>query len=679
MKLEELKGVGPKTLKQLNAVGIYNIKKAIEYFPRDYEDRNNIKAVPQMNDGENVSFIGEVSIINPNRRTGTGKTLSKILFSGDQGHITGIWFNQPYIIQNFKVGERVFLYGRISKKMGEVQIVEPQYERDVENAVAGITPIYPSNKYLSQKVLRKTISQALEHIDEELEETLPESIRKIYKLPDIKTTYINLHIPSSMKSLNFYRRRIKFEELLTLQLGLFLIKKSLINSSSSFGIPISSEMVAFKEALPFELTNAQAKTIREILSDMKCTKPMNRLLQGDVGSGKTIIAIIALFNVAKNGYQGAMMAPTEILAEQHFETLSKILHKWGLKVELVTGGTPKKRKNEILEGLKNGEIDIIVGTHALIQENVEFSRLALVITDEQHRFGVRQRAELINKGHNPHVLVMTATPIPRTLALFIYGDMDISIINELPKGRQSITTKFVKASSRDSVYNSLKEEIKNGRQVYVVCPLVEESEKIEAQSAVETEIKLKEKYFREFRVGLLHGKMSSREKDEVMHNFKEGNIDVLVSTTVIEVGVNVPNATVMIVENADRFGLAQLHQLRGRVGRGVHKSFCYLISEAKSEEARNRMKIMTSTNDGFIIAEKDMEMRGTGEFFGTRQHGLPELKMADIVRDLEVLKETRDLSREIIDNNYFGIEGYACLKKSVLEIFNEKIDNITFN
>lgn len=679
MKLEELKGVGPKTLKQLNAVGIYNIKKAIEYFPRDYEDRNNIKAVPQMNDGENVSFIGEVSIINPNRRTGTGKTLSKILFSGDQGHITGIWFNQPYIIQNFKVGERVFLYGRISKKMGEVQIVEPQYERDVENAVAGITPIYPSNKYLSQKVLRKTISQALEHIDEELEETLPESIRKIYKLPDIKTTYINLHIPSNMKSLNFYRRRIKFEELLTLQLGLFLIKKSLINSSSSFGIPISSEMVAFKEALPFELTNAQAKTIREILSDMKCTKPMNRLLQGDVGSGKTIIAIIALFNVAKNGYQGAMMAPTEILAEQHFETLSKILHKWGLKVELVTGGTPKKRKNEILEGLKNGEIDIIVGTHALIQENVEFSRLALVITDEQHRFGVRQRAELINKGHNPHVLVMTATPIPRTLALFIYGDMDISIINELPKGRQSITTKFVKASSRDSVYNSLKEEIKNGRQVYVVCPLVEESEKIEAQSAVETEIKLKEKYFREFRVGLLHGKMSSREKDEVMHNFKEGNIDVLVSTTVIEVGVNVPNATVMIVENADRFGLAQLHQLRGRVGRGVHKSFCYLISEAKSEEARNRMKIMTSTNDGFIIAEKDMEMRGTGEFFGTRQHGLPELKMADIVRDLEVLKETRDLSREIIDNNYFGIEGYACLKKSVLEIFNEKIDNITFN
>lgn len=679
MELDKIRGVGPKTLKHFNSLGIFTVHDLLTYFPRDYEDRSNVKPVAQMADGEYATYTGQVSIIYSNRRTSTGKILSKILFKSGLGYITGVWFNQPYIINNFKIGENISLYGRVSKKMGEMQIIEPQYERDTGKVSDGIVPVYSTNKYLSQKIIRNTIEQALNHIEGEIEEQLPESIRKIYKLVDLKTALTNMHYPSSMQLLSLCRRRIKFEELLTLQLGLFLIKKSVLQSSNAFEIPISKHMKEFKESIPFELTAAQSKTIREILTDMKKNKPMNRLIQGDVGSGKTIVAMVALFNCAINGYQGAMMAPTEILAEQHFESVNKLFRGFGIRTALITGSTPKGSKKEILESVSRGEIHIIIGTHALIQEGVEFSNLALVITDEQHRFGVRQRAELINKGHNPHVLVMTATPIPRTLALFLYGDMDISIINELPKGRQSITTKFVKASARDGVYHSLVSEIKKGRQVYVVCPLVEESEKLEVESAVETEKNLREKYFKEFNVGLLHGKMTSREKDEVMHDFKMGKIDVLVSTTVIEVGVNVPNATVMVIENADRFGLAQLHQLRGRVGRGNHKSFCILISEAKNKVAVERMNIMTSTNDGFLIAEKDMEMRGTGEFFGIRQHGLPELKMADIVKDIDILKETRDLARDIIEKECLELKEYSVLSNLVKKFLNEKVENNTFN
>lgn len=679
MELEKIKGVGPKTLKHLNSIGIFTIEDAITYFPRDYEDRNNIKPVLEMKDGEMVSFIGETSIIYGSRRTATGKTITKVLFKSGIEYLTGVWFNQPYIKNTFKVGESIYLFGRVSRKMGEIQIIEPQYEKNMDNVHKGIIPVYSTNKYLSQKVLRKTIAQSLNYIDGEISECIPESIRKIYKLLDIKTTLTNIHFPTNMQFLNLCRRRIKFEELLTLQLGLFIIKKRLIQSNNAFGIPVCKDMKKFKESLPYELTGAQSKTIREILTDMKNSKPMNRLVQGDVGSGKTIVAVIALFNCAKNGYQGAMMVPTEILAEQHFESINSFLGKWGIRVGLITGSTPKSKKKEVLDQLTSGEIDIIIGTHALIQENVQFNNLSLVITDEQHRFGVRQRAELINKGHNPHVLVMTATPIPRTLALFLYGDMDISIINEMPKGRQKISTHFVKAAGRDKVYNSLLKEIQMGRQVYVVCPLVEESENLQVESAVETEKNIKEKYFMNFRVGLLHGRMTSSEKDEVMHSFKAGNIDVLVSTTVIEVGVNVPNATVMVIENADRFGLAQLHQLRGRVGRGTHKSYCILISEARNQVALDRMNIMTSTNDGFVIAEKDMEMRGTGEFFGIRQHGLPELKMADIVKDIEILKETRDLAREIIEKDYLNLTEYSLLLNSINKIFNEKAENITFN
>jgi ATP-dependent DNA helicase RecG len=679
MEIQYLKGVGPKITKHLNSLGIYTLKDALFYFPRDYEDRSNIKPIYEMADGESVSVIGEVSIIHPAKRAYTGKYVNRIVFKCDTGFIVGVWFNQPYIKNNFSVGQKVMLYGKVSKKMGETQIVDPQYERDIENSTNSINPIYALNKYISQKVLRKIISQALMDIDKEVAEIMPESIRKIFELIDINTTLKNIHFPSSLEMLSLARKRIKFEELLILQLGLFFAKSSFSYDKKAYALPVCKEMKDFKDALPFELTKAQSKTIREILIDMKNPKPMNRLVQGDVGSGKTIVAIIALFNCAMMGYQAAMMAPTEILAEQHYSSITNMVERWNLKVALVKGSLTKKQKEKILERVALGEINIIIGTHALIQENVEFKNLALVITDEQHRFGVRQRAELINKGHNPHVLVMTATPIPRTLALFMYGDMDISIINELPPGRQKIDTRFVRSDSKDKVYSFVKSEIEMGRQAYVVCPLVEESEKMEAESAVETAMYLQENYFRNFNVGLLHGKMKAKEKDEIMYMFKNGEINILVSTTVIEVGVNVPNATVMVVENADRFGLAQLHQLRGRVGRGKHKSYCMLISEGKSQDTIERMKIMTQTNDGFIIAEKDMELRGTGEFFGTRQHGLPELKLANVLKDIELLKQTRDIAKEIIEDKKIISKEYELLRKEIYYKFDEKFDLITFN
>lgn len=679
LDIKDLKGVGPKLSESLKSLGIYTIKDAIYYFPRSYEDRENIKAINEIVDGEFISLEVTVKIIFPYKKTFSRKTVNKILFENETGHIMGVWFNKPYIRNNFVVGEKLFLWGKVSKKMGEIQIIDPQYEKNANENTLGINPIYPLNKNISQKVLRKVIKQSLDYIESEVEEILPNNLRKIYSIVDINSALNNIHFPSNNGILKISKDRIKFEELLILQLCLLMAKNEFIKSKISTPIKISYAMNTIKEMLPFKLTGAQARTIREMLSDMKKSAPMNRLIQGDVGCGKTIVAIIGLINSAVNGYQGAMMAPTEILAEQHYASISRFAEKFDLKVALMKGSTSAKEKKEILKGISSGEISIVIGTHALIQENVEFNNLSLAITDEQHRFGVRQRAQLINKGNNPHVLVMTATPIPRTLALFIYGDMDISIIDELPPGRKKIDTYYVQSNKKDRIYSFAKKEIKAGRQAYVVCPLVEESEKINAQSATQTAEDIKIKYFENYSVGLLHGKMNSKEKDEVMNDFKNRKIDVLVSTTVIEVGVDVPNATIMIIENADRFGLAQLHQLRGRVGRGEHKSYCVLISDVKSKECMERMKIMSETNDGFKIADKDLQLRGSGEFFGIRQHGLPELKMADIVQDIELVKKTRDLAKELISNEKIYSDEYGSLKHKIDEFFKSRIDDVTFN
>ncbi len=678
MEVQYLKGIGPKTAVQLKELGITTVKDVLYYFPRDYEDMGNIKPIGEMIDGDMAAVQAKVSLIYPSRKIGKGKYINRILFQNTTGYIVGIWFNQPYIKNNFKVGQNVYLYGKISRKMGEVQIVDPQYDRDYEGAAKGISPIYPTNKHITQNQLRKLSKLALEMLDSQVKEYMPTDILHKHKLMDIRTAIRNIHYPESMDELNKSIRRLKFDELLLLELGLMRSKEEFEESDGAFAIPICSQMVEFKEKLPFQLTGAQSRTVREVLRDMKQNKPMNRLVQGDVGSGKTMVAAIALFNAAMNGFQGALMAPTEILAEQHHESLCSLVGPWGVETALLTGSTTKKEKEHILEEIASGRIKIIIGTHALIQENVEFSCLALVITDEQHRFGVRQRAVLKEKGGNPHVLVMTATPIPRTLAIFMYGDMDISIIDELPPGRQKVDTYFMRPTMRNKVYGFVKEEIGKGRQAYVVCSLVEESEKLEAESAVEMQEMLKEEYFMDFQVGLLHGRMSPDEKEEVMKSFKEGKINILVSTTVIEVGVNVPNATIMVIENAERFGLAQLHQLRGRVGRGQHKSYCILVSDGKTREACERLNVLTRTNDGFEIAEKDMEQRGTGEFFGLRQHGLPELKLADIMKDMDILKEARDSARSILD---LGMERneYREIMKEVDYKFDSNIDSKTFN
>ena len=547
-------------------------------------------------------------------------------------------------------------------------------------STCGIMPIYPLTYGLTNKELMGIIKIIFTNEQIVVKEYLPKRIIEKYKLCSIDYAIKNLHNPTNKESLKIALYRMVFEEFLILQLGLFLFKNGVVEKD---GINFNrhDNLKAILDSLPFKLTNAQNRAFNEILDDMASNKVMNRLVQGDVGSGKTVVALLSLANCVLNGYQGALMAPTEILAEQHYISLNETLSQFGMNIGLLVGSLTKKQKENILEKVKNKEIDILIGTHALIEDKVEFNNLGIVITDEQHRFGVRQRNKLSEKGYNPDILVMTATPIPRTLALILYGDLDISIIDELPPGRQPIETIAVYKDKRDKAYNSLvREEVEKGRQVYIVCPLVEESEAIEAKSAVELVEELRSEYFSDLRLGLLHGKMKPSEKDEIMKSFKNRELDILVSTTVIEVGVNVPNATLMIIENAERFGLAQLHQLRGRVGRGKHKSYCILIYSSKSEVCSQRMGIMEETTDGFKISEKDLEIRGPGEFFGTRQHGLPELRVANIFKHMKILKLAQQEARYIISED-LKLQNYENkkLKQEVLKKFENRLEEISLN
>lgn len=672
-----IKGIGPKTSMIMNSIGIFTIEDLLEHFPRYYEDRSVIKPISSLKDGETASVVGVVSLIDRDRYTSTGKHITRIILKNETGFLVGVWYNQRFIRKNFKIGEKYLFYGTAEKVFTEMQIINPEYEKIDETAPKGIIPVYPAAKNLSQKTIRNSIERVLNQA--ELCETLPEELRERYGLCSISYAMRNIHFPDSMEKVESSRRRIKFEELLLLQLGLMLEKKSIDSDRKGISFNIAADLKSFVSNLPFKLTNAQKNAAMDVLNDMKLKKPMNRLLQGDVGSGKTVVAIIALYNAVKNGYQGAMMAPTEILASQHMETLKSFYNGCGISIELLTSKLSKKQKDEIKEKIKNGSINIVVGTHAIIQNDVEFNKLGLVITDEQHRFGVRQRALLGQKGENPDVLVMTATPIPRTMALFIYGDLDISVIDELPPGRQKIDTFVVRPKIRQRIYNFVRKEIKAGRQAYVVCPLVDESDALKAESAIQMAEKLSNEFLKGLSVGLLHGKMKPSEKDAIMEDFKDGKISVLVSTTVIEVGINVPNATIMIVENADRFGLSQLHQLRGRVGRGKYKSCCILISDLKSDNARERMKAMKETDNGFEIAEKDLKLRGSGEFFGTRQHGLPELKMADLFTDSEILKITNTVSKELISSGKIYEPRFDALRREVEGKFKDRAQTVAFN
>ncbi len=642
-----LKGVGPKMAEKLNRCGIYTILDLLLYFPRDYDFISIANNVEEFNDKDKIITEATVEGILKDIRTKTGKVLSTVLFKSGNTKFKGIWFNQPYAKNSFRVNGKYILSGKIEKHNKEIHLSNPKIMRNITLDDNKILAKYSLRDDLSNNFLNKIITEALVQIN--IIENLPRSILDKYKFISLDEAIKSIHSPMDSKILNEAKRRLKFQELFTYSLKILLLKE--INSSvKGIGFKISDELKELKEKLPFQLTQAQARVVREVLLDQKKPVPMNRLVQGDVGSGKTIIALITMFNVIKNGYQVAMMAPTEILAKQHYAEAEKIYKDFGIKVKLLTGSTTGKNKEIIKEEIAQGKIDLLIGTHALIEENVVFDNLGMIVTDEQHRFGVGQRSKLSNKGENIDVLVMSATPIPRTLYLYLYGDLDVSIVDTLPPGRKPIDTYYVNKNESNRVYNFALKEIEEGRQVYVVCPLVEENEDIKLTSVTNLYDELKEKYFKNINISILHGKMSNKDKNEIMDRFKSGEIKVLISTTVIEVGVNVPNATVMIIENAERFGLSQLHQLRGRVGRGSHKSYCILVAEIKSETTRRRMEIMKSSNDGFYIAEEDLRIRGSGEVFGMRQSGESGLLLADLSTDFQLFKVANLEAKALLAN-----------------------------
>ena len=671
-----VKTVGPNRVKLLNKLNIYTLKDLIEYYPRDYEDRSKPKNLYECTDGEEVLIeamaAGRITEMHKGRMT-----ISRLIVKDQTGTCYMTWFNQGYLRDKFQPGRMYRFFGKISNKNGRLEMNSPVYDEiDQSKNTGKIIPIYPLTYELKQNTLRKIIENGLAEVKGKLPETLPEYILKENNLWDINNTIERIHFPVEFSDFNKARERLVFEELLTTQLALLKLKNNYEHETDGIQFSKDVYMSDVINILPFKLTKAQLRVLEEIDRDMESNKPMNRLLQGDVGSGKTVVAMIAAYKAVKSGYQATIMAPTAILASQHLESFQGILEELGIKTELLISSVTKKKKTEILEKLQNGEIDILIGTHAILEENVVFKNLGLVVTDEQHRFGVKQRGTIASKGKNPDVIAMSATPIPRTLALILYGDLDISIIDELPPNRKKIETYAVRKNMEERVNNFIRKQITEGRQAYIVCPLVEENEDMEGlQSVIELAEKYQKETFSEYKVAYLHGKMKPKEKDEIMERFKNGEIQILIATTVIEVGVNVPNSSIMVVENAERFGLAQLHQLRGRVGRGEYQSYCILKYEGNSETIKQRMKVMCDTNDGFIISEKDLELRGSGDFFGTEQHGLPEFKIANLFEDIAVLKKVQRLALKIMeDDPLLEKEKNAKLNDLVKEKFSSRIE-----
>lgn len=571
-----IKGVGPNRIKQLNSLGIYTLEDVISYYPRGYENRGIKKDIAELVDGEDALIEAKCVSKMTGIRIRRNMTIYKLVVRDETATCTLTWFNVPFLRKRFIVGDTYKFFGKVKRKLNQIEMMTPIIDEQDSNKNTGrIIPIYPSTYNLSQNILRKIIENALEEANV-LPETIPEYLIKEYKLMGINEATKQIHFPNSFEDYNKARTRLVFEELLIMQLALLTFKTNYDKDKKGISFSTDAKMSEIIDSLPFKLTNAQSRVLEEIDKDMESKKTMNRLLQGDVGSGKTAVAMCAAFKAVRSNYQAAVMVPTAILATQHYQNFKKTMDKFDIRCELLISGMAKKQKEKILEELKQGKIDIIIGTHALLQENVEFNKLGLVITDEQHRFGVRQRSIINLKGENPDVLVMSATPIPRTLALILYGDLDISIIDELPPNRQKIDTFAVTASKEERVNNFIKGQIDEGRQAYVVCPLVEESDEINAKSVLEIAEKYKNEIFKDYRVEYIHGKLNKKDKEAIMEEFKNGKIDILISTTVIEVGVDVPNASIMVIENAERFGLATLHQLRGRVGRGKYKSYCIL-------------------------------------------------------------------------------------------------------
>ncbi|SDK43422.1 ATP-dependent DNA helicase RecG [Natronincola ferrireducens] len=672
--IQYIKGVGPKRLYLLNKMKIYNVEDMLYHFPRDYENRSISKKIIDIKPGEKTTLYGVVARGCQSTYVRKGLSINKYLVKDSTGYINIVFFNQPYMKNKFKPNDTLMINGKVKMGLQGLEMTNPVYEKVEANRATfstdGIIPIYPSTEGFSQSQIINIQKNILEEDLNHIIDYLPDKLVTRNKLCNLSYALRHIHLPASIQHLRIAKYRLVFDELFLLQLALIKIKKNTLKEEKTVSLKENTQIDKLIKNLPFSLTNSQKNVLEEIFKDLEKDIPMNRLVQGDVGSGKTVVAVIALYKAVINGCQGALMAPTEILAEQHYKSLEQLLEPLGIRVGLLIGSLTKTKKQKLLDDIQKGEIDIIIGTHALIQESVYFKRLALVVTDEQHRFGVRQRATLVAKGDNPHILVMTATPIPRTLALILYGDLDISIIDELPPGRKEIKTYCLTSEEKDRGYNFAKNQLELGRQVYIVCPLVEESEAIEAKAATEIKEELEKSYFLNYKVGLLHGKMNPKDKEEVMKQFVENKLHVLVATTVIEVGVNVPNATVMIIENAERFGLAQLHQLRGRVGRGSEQSYCILIHNNKSKIAKERMKIMEETTDGFIISEKDLEIRGPGEFFGLRQHGLPDLKIANLFKHMKILKKVQEEIEDLLkEDPYLNFEKYPQLKLKLQEKF----------
>jgi len=673
--IQYLKGVGPKLGYKLKRLHIETIEDLLFFIPRDYEDMANFKNIAEAEIGEKISLeveiIGQGSILRPRK----GLSILKIPFKNkdDSGYL--VYFNQEYLKDQFKSGSKLIINGKFNKIGIEVQIVNPTVELpDKSTKIGRIMPVYNLTEGITNNkiiiLMKNLLNDYLKYVDD----ILPEYLIDKYNLLSTKEALNNIHFPSSFNNMERARKRLAYEELLTLQLGLLMFKNKNLDKKG-IGFKKVPEVLGFINNLPYKLTDAQLRVIKEILNDMESQNQMNRLVQGDVGSGKTIVAIISIFNAVLNGYQAVMMAPTEILAYQHYLSIDTLLKQYNIQTELLIGSLTKKKKDQLLTDIKEGKIDVIIGTHAIIQESVEFDKLGLTITDEQHRFGVKQRESLNNKGTNPDILIMTATPIPRTLALILYGDLDISIIDELPPGRQEIETYAVGKNMEERIFKFIRKQINEGRQAYIVCPIIEESDTISARAAEDLFIHLKDDVFTDIQVELLHGKMKNKDKDSIMHDFKNNKTKILVSTTVIEVGVNVPNANIMVIFNAERFGLAQLHQLRGRVGRGEFQSYCILINESMNPISRERMRIMQSTNDGFIISEKDLELRGPGEFFGTRQHGIPELKVANLFRDMDLLLLAQNDADELLSSDpCISAFEYKKLKKRISELGVDKTE-----
>ena len=643
-----LKGVGPKLLEKLNKCGIFSILDLLLYFPRDYEFlRSNIPF--NEIDEEDKQVLSCICVgIDGDVRTKTGKVLTTIRLNYLGNLVLAKWFNQGFIKNTFKIGQSYDLMGKFKRVANRLEVINPiiGVKLAKENE---IVPKYSLKGELSDKILIKLIGNCLEQIT--INDNLPKYLLEKYKMTSLDFAIKNIHFPSGKRELELAINRLKFQELFTYSMKLLMLKKNL-RTKNGIEFKLVDELRELKMALPYSLTEAQTRVVREILRDQKSPWPMNRLVQGDVGSGKTVLALIAMFNVVKNRYQATLMVPTEILANQHYLEAKKLLEPFNIHIELLTGSTPMKEKRRIKELISTDEPLIVIGTHALIQEQVEYANLALVITDEQHRFGVRQREALASKGKQPHVLVMSATPIPRTLAIILYGDLDISVIDELPANRLPIKNCVVDTSYRPKAYRFIENQVELGRQVYVICPMVEESETIEAENVTDYTVKLQQQLRAGIRVACLNGKMKQANKQEIMEQFSRHEIDVLVSTTVIEVGINVPNATVMMVENAERFGLAQLHQLRGRVGRGGFQSYCIFMSGSKKQETMERLSILNKSNDGFFIANEDLRLRGPGDFFGIRQSGILDFVLADVYDHADLLKMADDAIKWLIKQGW---------------------------